>query len=304
MRKNRLHQNFCFRYLATGNTFTDLHFTFRMGISTISGIVELVCDSIWKHLSSECLPDPSKNQWLEIARGFAQHANFPNCLGAVDGKHIRIIKPIHSGSDFFNYKKYFSIVLLAMCDSNYCFTYIDVGAYGKFSDSNIFNSGKFWQKIQSKSLSIPDDAPPEGYDKTLPFVFVGDEAFPLSQNLMRPYARKNLNYKKKVYNYRHTRARRFIECSFGILSNKWRVFHRPLNVSLRLAKKITKACCVLHNYVCAKDGYAFHHTLSIQGLTDLRNMTTLNRSAWNVRDDFANYFVSPVGKLSWQDSKI
>ncbi|KAJ8941805.1 hypothetical protein NQ314_010272 [Rhamnusium bicolor] len=131
------------QYLATGNTFTDLHFTYRIGISTISNIVEVMCEKIWELLSAECLPQPSQEKWLEIVSSFAEYANFPNCLGAVDGKHIRVIKPINTGSDFFNYKKY-SIVLLAMCNANYCFTYIDVGAYGKFADSNIFESSIFW----------------------------------------------------------------------------------------------------------------------------------------------------------------
>ncbi|KAJ8958355.1 hypothetical protein NQ314_006416 [Rhamnusium bicolor] len=112
------------QYQATGNTFTDLHFTYRIGISTISSIVEVVCEKIWELLSAECLPQPSQEKLIEIASGFAEYANFPNCLGAVDGKYIRVIKPINSGSDFFYYKKYYSIVLLAMCNGNYCFTYI------------------------------------------------------------------------------------------------------------------------------------------------------------------------------------
>ncbi|KAJ8915528.1 hypothetical protein NQ315_012410 [Exocentrus adspersus] len=50
---------------------------------------------------------------------------------------------------------------------------------------------------------------------------------------------------------------RYIECTFGILANKWRIFHRPLNVDLDLAQDIIKACCVLHNFVRARDG---HHS--------------------------------------------
>lgn len=71
------------------------------------------------------------NDWLEIANKFEVSANFPHCVSAVDGKHIRVIKPNKSGSMFLNYKHYFSIVLMAVADSDYNFIYINVGAYGK-----------------------------------------------------------------------------------------------------------------------------------------------------------------------------
>nr|CAH7767050.1 unnamed protein product [Callosobruchus chinensis] len=55
-----------------------------------------------------------------------------------------------------------------------------------------------------------------------------DEAFGISKNLMRAYPGSNLTVPKRIFNYRLCRARRYVECSFGILSNKWRIFHRPL----------------------------------------------------------------------------
>ncbi|KAB0801951.1 hypothetical protein PPYR_04137, partial [Photinus pyralis] len=292
-------------YLASGNTFTDLHYSYRLGISTISAIVELVCDAIWDILRPEVFPEPTREKWLEIASHFARYANFPNCIGAVDGKHIRIIKPINSGSTFFNYKKFYSVVLLAICDANYCFTYVDVGAFGKFADSNVFVNSQFWKRYQKKLLNLPEDRYLPGTEKPMPFVIVGDDAFSLGPHLLRAYARKNLTHKKKIFNYRLTRARRYIECSFGILSNKWRIFHRPLNVSLRLSKKIIQSCSALHNYVCIRDGYAFHHTLTVKGFADVEHaIVETNRSGFSVRDGFAKYFTSTEGAVPWQDSKI
>lgn len=76
---------------------------------------------------------------------FLTNTNFPNCLGAVDGKHIRIIRPPNSGLVFYNYKHYYSVVLLVMCNADYEFTYINVGVQGKESDSAIFSESRLYQ---------------------------------------------------------------------------------------------------------------------------------------------------------------
>jgi hypothetical protein len=51
---------------------------------------------------------------------------FPNCIGATDGKHTEI-QAVHNSGSLFNYKKAFSVVLLALVDANYKFVIIDVG---------------------------------------------------------------------------------------------------------------------------------------------------------------------------------
>ncbi|CAH2016190.1 unnamed protein product, partial [Acanthoscelides obtectus] len=141
------------RYLASGNTFTDLQYTFRMGIKTISYIVREVCKAIWPEWQIY-MKIPSEEEWLMIANNFESASNFPLGLGAVDGKHIRVIKPEESGS-FLNYKHYFSIVLMAVEYSNYNFIFIDVGAYGKECDSAVFKETEFWKSLVNNRLNIP-----------------------------------------------------------------------------------------------------------------------------------------------------
>jgi len=165
---------------------SDLHLQFRLGISTISGIVEEVCKLIWDVLRSEYMPIPDTAKWLSIAEGFQKKANFPNCVGALDGKHIRIIKPQHSGSMFYNYKNYFSMVLMAVCDSNYMFTFVDIGAYGKEGDSTVFKNSDFYKALANNQLGLPEPRPIEDEEsESFPYVIVADEAFALSEHVIR-----------------------------------------------------------------------------------------------------------------------
>lgn len=98
-----------------------------------------VCHQILTILSGEQLAEPTANWWLLIAEGFKQRAKFSNCNGCVDGKQKRIAKIPKSGTMNFNYKGYFTIVLLAVVDSNYRFVYVDIGSNGKDCDSGIFH---------------------------------------------------------------------------------------------------------------------------------------------------------------------
>ena len=63
-------------------------------------------------------------EWDQIRIGFSNRCQFANCLGAIDGKHVKVQAPPMSGSSYFNYKMYHSLNLMAVCDSNYCFTFV------------------------------------------------------------------------------------------------------------------------------------------------------------------------------------
>uniref|UniRef100_A0A8C5QRJ7 DDE Tnp4 domain-containing protein n=1 Tax=Leptobrachium leishanense TaxID=445787 RepID=A0A8C5QRJ7_9ANUR len=194
------------RYLASGCSLKDLHYNFRVGRSTAGEIVRKVCQTIWETMKKQCLPTPTDEAWVAIAAGFWGRANFPNCLGAVDGKHVRIVKPLHSGSLYQNYKHFFSIGLLAVADANYNFVYVDVGSYGKDSDSTLFRNSTLWDELESGTLHIPRPAPLPGSDVAVPYAFVGDEAFGLSTHLLRPYSGTHLTVRKRVFNYRLSRG--------------------------------------------------------------------------------------------------
>lgn len=279
----------------------ELNHNFRIGYTTVRNIIYETCLAIWENLRHTAFPELNKERWIEIANGFNTNANYPNCIGAIDGKHIRLIKPSESGSLYYNYKNYFSIVLLAVCDADYKFTYIDVGAYGKCADSSIYKQSDLYEKLVDNNLGIPEKIPISDNGIPMPYVIVGDEAFGLSENLMRTYGGRGLTDNKRIFNYRLSRARRFIECTFGILVNKWRIFHRPMDVRKEFAIAIVKACCVLHNYVREREGYTFQDTLYVPPELEIPPgpPTRGNRSSAAYRDLFADYF-NNENPLEWQ----
>ncbi len=85
-------------------------------------------------------------------------------------------------------------------DHNYCFLYIDVGAYGKNGDAGIFWSSSLKCALDDNFLNFPPDCQLPRSETVSPYCIVTDEAFPLRTNLLKPYAQRNLDYEKKIFN--------------------------------------------------------------------------------------------------------
>jgi hypothetical protein len=104
-------------------------------------------------------------------------------------------------------------------------------------------------------LELPSERPLAGTERPdVPYFLVGDEGFALNRNTLRPFRGYNLSVNNNVYKYRLCRLWSYVECAFGILSSKWRIFQRPLNVNPGFAVDIVKTCVFLHNFVRERDG--------------------------------------------------
>ncbi|XP_069624186.1 uncharacterized protein [Ranitomeya imitator] len=295
------------RFLATGESLSSLHFQYRLGISTLSGIVVDTCRALWNVLREEFIPVPTVDMWREISKTFLNVCDFPNCLGAVDGKHIRIVKPARTGSEFFNYKKYFSVVLMAIADAECRFIAVDIGAFGRGNDSQTFKSSDMGRRVYGNNFNFPPPQPlPNTQGPPLPFVMVGDEAFQMCENLLKPYSSRDLDHTRRIYNYRLTRARRTVECSFGILVAKWRILATAINLKVETVDEVVKACVVLHNYIMAKERPHIELDEPVSHpLPDFQHHPMRSTAAVGLmRDQFAAYFVSDIGRVSWQDNVV
>ncbi|XP_024083015.1 protein ANTAGONIST OF LIKE HETEROCHROMATIN PROTEIN 1-like isoform X2 [Cimex lectularius] len=304
------------RYLATGDSFKTISFSYRMGHSTVQSIVTETCRAIVEGLMSEVMPEPSEEDWKRISQDFKGYWNFPNCIGAVDGKHVSIQAPPKSGSQFFNYKKIFSVVLLGLFDANYNFIAVDVGAYGKSSDGGIWARSNIGKAFESGNFSVPGPVLLPGTSIELPHIIVADEAFQLKPYIMRPYPGQELDNPKRIFNYRLSRARRVSENGFGILVQKFRLYNRRIQSLPANVDNIILSTCVLHNFIRKYERY--EGTPVISGETSsneyrpvnsaLRNLShkggNATKHAFQIRDAFKDYFASEAGSVPWQNQAI
>ena len=117
-------------FLATDVVQQSLNFGYRVGKLAVCNIISQTSKAIYECLKKEYLKAPSKKQeWPSISKDFEDIWNLPNCLGATDGKHICLQCPKLSGSNYYTYKGFYSIVLLAICDVKYCFILHDTGQF-------------------------------------------------------------------------------------------------------------------------------------------------------------------------------
>jgi len=251
----------------------------------------------------------TRKEWKRIQEAFKAKWNFPNCCGAIDGKHCQIKRPDNSCSEFYNYKGTYSIILFALVDADYRFLFIDVGSNGRVNDGAVLRNSTLNSAMENNLLNWPDNS-----------VIIGDDAFPLRNTLLKPYSKVNLTLKQKIFNYRLSRARRVSENAFGILAQRFRVFGRPIELKVSTIDLVIRSACYLHNWLrmtssnyismgCVDyedlDTGTFHegHWRAERnlGLSPVRNIASNNysTSAAQLRDQYADYF-SGAGSVPWQ----
>lgn len=223
---------------------------------------------------------------------------------------MRIQCPPCTGSEFYNYKGFFSIILFALVDAEYNFSYVSIGANGRAGDAGIWHECSLKVGLENGTLHLPD-----GY------TIVGDDIFPLKNYLMKPYSRRNLSKKERIFNYRLSRARRISENAFGILAWRFRIFQRPIETKVETTDLIVWTACLLHNWLRRTNA---GNTISLADYEDpnsgdvipgpwrespfrFRSVMKLSSNNYSdnaeeIRDAYAKYFMNE-GAIPWQWSK-
>lgn len=209
---------------------------------------------------------------------------------------------------------------MAIVNTKYEFIMVDVGANGRISDGGVLKNTEFWSKFTSSDncLNLPEQSELPSTNKKKPYVLIGDEAFQVTPNFMKPYNKTVLNDDCRIFNYRLSRARNVVKNAFGILSSRFKIFRRSVNLDPQKVSKIVLACCHLHNYLSKSEKYIRNNDVDFENINTgdirpaswrtesqeliptprLRGNPTIEAKA--VRDEFCEYF-NTTGAVPWQN---
>ena len=240
----------------------------------------------------------------------------PHTIGCIDRKHVRIECPKLSRTLYYNYNGFYSLVLMAVCDTNYCFSLIDIGQYSSNNDSRVLATSKMGQLCKDNEMNLPSSSKIfESDDFDFTYFLLGDEIFLLKPWLMWQFPGKNATKEERVYNYRHSRARGCIENAFRILSARWRIFQKKIRATVKHFESYTLACLALHNYLCQTKNAGYSPSGFADSPFEWRSLNNRNnafedlsrtygsrvaREALEIRSELKHYMNSQEGSLPWQ----
>ncbi len=219
---------------------------------------------------------------------------------------------------------------MAVVDGDYNFIYANIKGQGRISDGGIIDATMFKKKLDDTKhnpLHLPPPRCLPGRTTKSSVVFLGDAAFAMSVNLMKPYPGiYNMGSAERIFNYRLSRARRVSENVFGIMTSVFGVLRRPMLLEPNIAKKVVLAVIHLHNFLRRSSSRRIYNPRGsfdredVDGVqqdgiwrtdgsrnTGMVNLPHVPRrsttEAENVRNEFTEYFLSSEGEVYFQNYK-
>ena len=195
------------------------------------------------------------------------------------------------------------MVLLAIYDTKYCFTYVDFGQYGSTNHRSVLRSSGLYKAFEENKSNVPVPMEAEGFEDSLPYFLLGVEISLLKTWLIRPFPGL-LDDSQSIFNYQLSRARRTIKNVFGILVARWRIFKRPIRALIETVQLIIEVCFSLHNYLQTTQlsSYTLQDFIDVEGFDG-----AIKEGNWRniIKHDSAlnSFTKAQVGKVSY-DSKI
>ena len=197
-----------------------------------------------------------------------------------------------------------SIVLLAVADAKFRFLFVDVGGIGASNDSGLFQASDFGKALETGCLNLPQQPHAAGIQHH----FLADDAFKMSVRVVKPFPSRGLTQRQKIFNTRLTHARKKVECSFGILSSRFRILLCPILQHYDNACKTIKAACVLHNFLLEKSPVSAKEVAEVEPIEAVPLQRAAGNRAGNLearaqRERITDYFVTGDGQTEWQLEK-
>ncbi|XP_065865652.1 protein ALP1-like isoform X2 [Euphorbia lathyris] len=225
----------------------ELALIFRRSSETVSRHFHNVLDAIIELFFKQ--PDGTHIPF-EIFSHSKFYPYFKDCVGAIDGTHVRVKVSNTEAPRYRGRKEYPTQNVLAACTFDLKFTYVLAGWEGTASDSRIIK--------HALSREFPLKMPEGKY-------YLVDAGFMLRRGLITPYRGERYHLKeysrnaprnaRELFNLRHASLRNAIERCFGVLKKRFPIIGSGTepNYCVNTQNKIIVACCILHNYMIGVD---------------------------------------------------
>jgi len=224
------------RYLASQETIRELSDHFGVTPSSLIRCKRQVIKAVVNNLM------PKLIKWPEDRAGMAQRfwdlpgGNFPNIIGAIDGSHIPIEAPSDNPNAYYNRKKFHSIILQGVCDTDLKFTHVNIGWPGRVHDAKVLRNSELW------------DYGFEDCDYGHHHL-IGDAAYPVKEWLLTPYRDNgHLTNRQKNYNTCLSSKRQVIERAFALLKGRFRRLKYIKMQTVEETCETVAAACTMHNF--------------------------------------------------------
>ena len=213
----------CLYRLARGDYYYTIAEMAGIGEATVCTTVIEVCQSIVNNFRTSAVASifpKTENEFREAMITMEEHWQLPCAFGAIDGCHIPLKCPPggqQSQKEHHNFKGFYSIVLMAIVNAKYEFTWSSCGYTGNNHDSSIFQATNIYARINNGTI-LPHNAKKLN-ETDIPPLLLGDGAFPFHTWLMKPFSNAVLSSDQKYFNCRLSRARMVTEGVFGRLES-------------------------------------------------------------------------------------
>ncbi|XP_032688009.1 protein ALP1-like [Odontomachus brunneus] len=220
-------------------SYRDVADRFDVTLNSLYNIISRVTQFIML-LAPNIIKYPTLAEKEESATFYRAKNGYPRIIGAIDGSHIRIDKPIEDPESYINRKQYFSLHLQGTVNHKMKFIDVFIGYPGSVHDARVF-----------KNSSLRNDLHELCADN---YVLLGDSAYPCLKELIVPYKDNgHLSRAQRNFNQKHSSCRVVIENAFGCLKQRFRqLYHFKLRNMVRMVRVI-HACCLLHNIANEED---------------------------------------------------
>ncbi|XP_034932828.1 uncharacterized protein [Populus alba] len=187
---------------------------------------------------------------LEIAMNPRYMSYFKNCIGAIDGTHVRACVSQENQIPFIGRKGIPTQNVMAACSFDMQFTFVWAGWEGSAHDTRIF-----YEAIGNTNIQFP--RPPEGK------YYLVDSGYPNEYDYLGPYRGERYHLPEfrrrgqpqsweELFNRVHSSLRCVIKRTFGVWKKRWRILQTMPEFPYKSHVKIVVASMALHNYIRRK----------------------------------------------------